>query len=173
MVITELKRLPIGATSFEANGKKFIVHRSVGFFGWASLEKLRVEIQSGAGPSDLVKANGKIVGALRKNDVYDASVIAYNATSVAERISSGRPHPLLLMVTLFARPEGSDVRYWNEDTALEWLNDFNEEGYDVVDFFVFADVLRENFEQHFQHGSLDTLLNESLESEASAKSENP
>jgi len=62
----------------------------------------------------------------------------YNAQSAAERIADKVPHPLLLILTLFVRPEGSDLRKWEQAEAQTWINDFNEECIATDDLFRLA-----------------------------------
>lgn len=150
---TELIHLPEGVKEFTANGREFIVHESLGFDGWVQFERLRVEDEMGASPGDMVKRNVKAIEALKKNDVYTTSIHLYNSTSTAERITAGRPHPRLLMLTLFCRPKGSDLTTWNESEAISWIEDFNKSGYDIEDFFLLSHDLRLHSAMRLLQGS--------------------
>lgn len=144
-MVTELKRLEPNAKSFEANGKKYIVHDSLVESAYQEMENLMLEMGTGSSAGQLVKAMGNAVNALNQSKLYDASVILYNATSTAERLNQNIPHPMLRIFTLFVRPQGSDVREWNEAEAIEWLKDFNEEGYAMDDLFNAAAIYSKDF----------------------------
>ncbi len=159
---TEFKKLDPSARVIEANGKTFIVHHNLTEYGYEMMEALRLEMETGSSAGDLVKNIGKAVNSLRTNNVYEASVILYNATSGAERIANKTPHPLLLTLTLFVRPQGSDLTTWNEAEAIEWLNDFNKEGFGITDLFLLADACRMAFAQGFLH-SFQTTSNSEAE----------
>jgi hypothetical protein len=108
--------------------------------------------------------------------VYDASVHLYNATSSAERIQQKIPHPLLLTLTLFVRPEGSDLSTWNPAEAATWLQDFSEEGYNINSLFIKADACRGGFASNFTRSSPDIFQTEEeseevVEQQAEAKTD--
>ena len=138
-MVTEVKRIiDDNVKEFQANGKKFIIHEKLTFDGFQMLEELRFELQAGTSAGDVIKGQTKAIGALQKGDFYNATVHLYNAQSAAERINEKIPHPLLLILTLFVRPEGSDLRKWEQAEAQSWINDFNEEGIAADDLFRLA-----------------------------------
>ena len=137
-MLTEIKRLPDGVKDFTANGRRYIVHEKLTFDAFQQLEDLRFELQAGTSVGDILKGQAKAIGALNKADFYTAAVILYNCQSAAERIAEKIPHPLLLILTLFVRPEGSDLSRWEQAEALTWINDFNEEGIATDDLFRLA-----------------------------------
>lgn len=162
---TEIKTIPENAREFTANGRRFIVHDKLTVDGYQRMEEFRLEIETGTSAGAAVKTIGQVVNALKKNDVFTASVHAYNATAALERISEKVPHPLLLTLTLFVRPEGSDLSEWNEAEAISWLQDFNAEGYSVTDLFILADSCRSAFVSNFLRSSPDIFPQESDPSE--------
>ena len=85
-MVTEIKDLPHDVKEFTANGRRYIVHETLTADGFQMMEELRLEIETGTTAAELVKTIGKATVALSKNNVYDASVHLYNATSSAERI---------------------------------------------------------------------------------------
>jgi len=137
-MVTEIKRLNEDVKEFQANGKEYIRHEKLTFDGFQQLEDLRFELQSGTSVGDVIKGQTKAIAALQKADFYNATVHLYNAQSAAERIADKVPHPLLLILTLFVRPKGSDLRKWEQAEAVSWINDFNEEGIATDDLFRLA-----------------------------------
>ena len=165
-MVTEIKDLPPDVKEFTANGRRYIVHETLTADGFQMMEELRLEIETGTTAAELVKTIGKATVALSKNNVYDASVHLYNATSSAERIQQKIPHPLLLTLTLFVRPEGSDLSTWNPAEAATWIQDFNEEGYNINSLFIKADACREGFVSNFTRNSPDIFQTEEESEEA-------
>jgi hypothetical protein len=162
--VTEFKTLDPSVRSFEANGKKYIVHENLTESGYEMMEALRLEMETGSSAGDLVKTLGKAVNMLKTNNVYEASLHLYNATNAAERISNKVPHPLLLTLTLFVRPQGADLSQWNESEAIEWLSDFNKEGYKITDLFKLADACKIAFASGFLQVFQTTFDNEAEKS---------
>lgn len=134
----EVKRLPENARSFQANGKTYIIHELLTLDAYRKLEELRIEIQAGTGPAGVLSLANRAYTALNASKFADASVILYNLINAAEPVAEGRPPLFMLALTLFARPEGSDVTQWNQAEAEEWLKDWNAEGYSASDFFALA-----------------------------------
>lgn len=156
-IVTEIKKLDENAKSIEANGKKYIVHESLVESAYEIMDNLMIEMATGGSAGQLVTALGKIITAMDSSKFYTASTVAYNALSTAERINQGIPHPMLRIFTLFVRPQGSDIRVWNEAEAIEWLSDFNEEGYGVDSLFNAAAL----YSKVFIQGSLPNSPNTS------------
>lgn len=165
----EIKDIPENAKELTANGRRFIIHDKLTVDSYQRMEEFRLEIETGTSAGAAVKTIGQVVNALKKNDVYTAAVHAYNATAAVERISEQMPHPLLLTLTLFVRPEGSDLSKWNESEAISWLEDFNAEGYSVTDLFILADSCRSAFVSNFLRSSPDISLQESSDQNETAE----
>ena len=158
-IVTEIKKLDPNAKSIDANGKKYIVHDDVVEEAYEIMDNLMIEMATGGTSGQLVTALGKIITAMDSTKFYTASTVAYNALSVAERIDQGIPHPMLRIFTLFVRPQGSDIRVWNEAEAIEWLKDFNAEGYGINSLFNAAAL----YSKVFIQGSLPNSPNTSEE----------
>lgn len=136
--------------------------------GYAKLEELRIEMETGNSAGDLLKLIGKVAGHLRKNNIYDASVVNYNAANIAERINDKRKPAWLLTLTLFVRPEGADLSKWDESEAASWVDDWSAEGYSVSDLFTLANTCQTAFAGDFLRNSL-TILQESGEDQQAEK----
>ena len=167
----QIKNIEPGARELYANGRRFVIHETLTVDGFQKMEELRLEIETGTTAADAVKTIGKAVDALKSNNVFTASVHCYNATASLERIAAKVPHPLLLMLTLFVRPEGSDLSNWNEADAILWLEDLNKEGYNINDLFTLADACRQAFALNFLRNSPDILQVEDSEGQNEQASE--
>ena len=166
-MVTEIKDLPPDVKEFTANGRRYIVHETLTADGFQMMEELRLEIETGTTAAELVKTIGKAINSLNNGaKLFDACNHLYNATSSAERIQQKIPHPLLLTLTLFVRPEGSDLSTWNPAEAATWIQDFNEEGYNINSLFIKADACREGFVSNFTRNSPDIFQTEEESEEA-------
>jgi hypothetical protein len=146
-------RLPENCKAFMAGGKRFIVHETLTVEGYAKLEELRLEMETGNTAGDILKAIGKVAGHLQKNNVYHASVVTYNAANAAERIVEGRKAAWLLTLTLFVRPEGADLSAWSEAEAGAWIDEWTAEGIAVDDLFMLANACQTAFVAAFLRSS--------------------
>jgi hypothetical protein len=151
----ELTRLPENAKSFMANGKRYIIHESTTVDGFQALEELRIRAATGETAAGLLAQLQEAYNKLNEGKFADASVLLYNTIDAAEKQMEKRRHSLLLQLTIFARPEGHDIREWSEEVADTWLNDFQEEGLDVADLFRSAG----DYLMRFQLASMPTSLN--------------
>lgn len=133
-----IKRLPENAKSFEADGRKFIVHDTLTTDGFQMLEELRIRAEVGDTSGGLLKNIQKGYGLLNEGKFADAAVVLYNAIATGERLSEKQYSAWMLIVTLFVRPEGSNLSAWNESEAAEWITAWNNEGYASDDLFRLA-----------------------------------
>jgi hypothetical protein len=145
----QIQRLTGETRRFEAGGKTYLVHDTLTVDGFQHLEELRVEMEAGNTVGDLINLTKKAYDACNKNKLADAAVHLYNAMNIEERIIEGRPAAWLLALSLFVRPEGSDLSRWTEQEAAEWINDWNNEGYAVSDLFSLAFACRESLDTGF------------------------
>ena len=169
--ITEFIDLPEKCTSFLGkSGRRYIVRSMVNTDAYAILQQLELEIQSGHSVGDIIKLQGKAIKALQNNgDVYNASVHLYNATNAAERIRERMPTAWLLELTLFARPEGSDVTEWDEAQAREWISDWGN--YSLTSLFFCRNTCLEGLGMSFSPSIPTTLKEQSGQEEESNQKE--
>ncbi len=131
----ELARLTETQRTFEANGKRYVIHESTTVEGFQVLEELRIRSATGDTAAGLLAQLQEAYKRQNEGKFADASVLLYNAIDAAEKHAERRRHSLLLQLTIFARPEGVDVREWSEETADAWIEDWQTEGIDVADLF--------------------------------------
>lgn len=154
-MVTEIKRLAEDVRAFEANGKKYIVHDLLTFDAYIRLEELEVEIMAGNSPRDMVKLLQKAYECMNTHKFADASVMIYNALNIGERIQAGRPPAWMMGLTLFVRPQDSNLAEWNEADALQWIDDWNNEGLSAIDLFTLACACRSRLDTALSRNSQD------------------
>lgn len=170
-MVAEITRLGADTKRFEACGRTYIVHDSLTVDGFQRLEELRVEMEAGNTTGDLLKLLKTAYDAANKNRLADAAVAIYNALNINERIIEGRPQAWLLALTLFVRPEGSDLSTWNEADATEWVNEWNAAGYAIPDLFNLAYANRARLDTDFLASFPDTFTDGKKESEEGAEAQ--
>ena len=153
-MVTELKRLPENATTFEAGGQTFTVHSSLSLDGYQWMEELSIESEAGDSAAGMLKNQQAVYELMNKGRWADAPVKLYNSIAASERITERQFSARLLIFTLFCRPQGADLSKWNRDEAAAWLNLINEEGYDSSDLFSRAI----GFQQHYLSNSFPSFL---------------
>lgn len=166
-MVEQVQRLTGDTRRFEAGGRWYQVHDTLTVDGFQHLEELRVEMEAGNTVGDLIKLTKQAYTLLNQGKMADAAVSLYNALNIEERILEGRPQAWLLALTLFVRPEGSDLSKWSESEAEEWIKDWNEEGYSVTDLFNLAFSAREKLDTGFSLNFPDTSV-QAGESESEA-----
>lgn len=148
-----------------------MVHETLTVDGFQRLEELRVEMEAGNTAGDLLKLLQKAYGMLNTQKFADAAVTIYNAINIGERINNQKPPAWLLALTLFVRPEGSDITQWSEADAEIWISEWNAEGFDVTDLFTLAFASRKRLDSGFLRNSPD-ISSEHHQSGAEKESEN-
>lgn len=161
----QVRTLDPTCRSFDANGRKYIVHDMLTVDGYRRMEELRLEMETGNSAGDLTKMLAKTAGFLQKGNTYDASITVYNALNVAERMKDNRPPAWLLTLTLFVRPEGSDLSAWDESVAESSIQDWEKEGFGIDTLFFFHKSILGTFNTALQRSFHDTS------SESSEKSD--
>ena len=171
-MVEQLTRLTGDTRRFKAGDRMYQVHESLSVDGFQRLEELRIEMEAGNTIGDLIKLTKQAYELLNKGKMADAAVTLYNAINIEERIIEGRPQAWLLALTLFVRPEGSDLSAWSESEATEWINDWNQEGFAVGDLFTLAFACNNRLDTGFSLNFPDISVNpnESESGAAKAKS---
>ncbi len=165
-MVTELKKLPEGVTSFEANGKRFLVHTSLTLDGYIILEDLSLSMAAGTTPRDLLKGLRKAYAAQNAGTLADASRLMYDAIGLGARLQSGEPPVWLEALTLFVRPEGADLTTWDRTEALLWIEDWTAEGIATDSLFTLASGCSEAFAAAFLPPFLTSSGNTGEEAES-------
>ena len=138
---TELKHLDQAKSTFEANGKKYRISKSLCIERWRHFEDLQAMVGFGRSFDDLFKSFKDIWSALDEKGgakVASASIICHNAMTGIKTKLEERHHPALMMCTLFINYDGEDEKVYNEETMKSKIDDWQKEGYDINDFFTLA-----------------------------------
>ena len=138
-----------------ASGVKYIIHTGLSVNAYEKLEELRIQMQVGNTASDLLNLMQQAYNTQNQGKFADTSVHLYNSINIAERVEDERHPAWLLALTLFARPEGSDLTTWDEETASGWIEDLNKAGYDVSALFSLASTVTKEYAFYWQHNSQD------------------
>lgn len=134
----ELKRIPIDANSFLANGTKYIIHPSLSVERYRHFQRLQVIGGFGSDYQTLYRAVSGAYDLLNKGKFADAAVKLNGLLEGIGRETSGQEDPFLLLCTLFVAKQGADLERWSEAEAQDCISDWKDEGYDVADFFKLA-----------------------------------
>lgn len=148
------KRIGLSDNSFEAGGKKFIVHSSVNIEMYRVLEELQVRARFGMNYAQLHAGYVKWVELKNAKKDFDADVQLRNVFEGVARGVNKQQDPLVLICTLFCWPQGEPRVSWDEEKANETIKLWSEEGYPVEDFL----LLGLQFVRRYQSGSLTESL---------------
>lgn len=149
------KRIGLSDNSFEAGGKKFIVHSSVNIELYRVLEDLQVRARFGANFAQLHRGFEKVVDLMNKGKRFESDIALNNMMQGTARALNKQHDPLLLICTLFCWPEGESRTTWDEEKANETIKLWSEEGYPVEDFL----ALGLQFVRRYQSDLLIESLN--------------
>jgi len=153
----ELKKLPVDATRFEANGRKYHIAESLSVERWRYYEDFQALVGFGRSFDDVFQNVKKAYEALQHPKIADASVILHNIlTGVKEKLDQ-RHHPALMICTLFINYEGEDEKIYDEEIMKTKIEDWKQEGFDVNDFFTIAWNLVPGFIKTYKEDLENTL----------------
>lgn len=154
------RRITLTDNSFEAGGKRFVIHSSVNIERYRVLEELQVRSQYGKSFSDLHRGFEKVVELINKGKRFEADIAFNNMMQGTARAVNKQHDPFILICTLFCCEEGESRTNWDEEKANETIKLWSEEGYPVEDFL----LLGLRFVRHYQVGFLQesqSILEES------------
>lgn len=163
--MSEPKRILLTDNSFEAGGKRYIVHSTLNIERYRVLEELQVRSRFGKSFADLHRGFEKVVELINKGKRFEADIALNNMMQGTARALNKQHDPLILICTLFCCEEGQPRTGWDEEAANETIKLWSEEGYPVEDFL----FLGLHFVRLYQLGSLQEspdILEESQESQS-------
>ena len=156
----EVKHLDQTKSYFEANGKKYHITKNLCIERWRHFEDLQAMVGFGRTFEDLFTAFKDIWSALDEKGgakVASASIICHNAMTGIKTKLEERHHPSLMLCALFINYEGENEKEFNEEVMKSKINDWQEEGYDINDFFRLAWNLVPSFIETYKEDLVSTL----------------
>lgn len=135
---TKLKTFDPAANSFEANGRKYLVHGTLPVGRYKYFEVYQAQVAWGVDFARQYKDLGKVWNLLNQTKLAEAAVHINNMREGIARNIEGREHPALMLCTLFICREDEDLAEWNETLALEKVADWKAEAFEMVSFFKYA-----------------------------------
>lgn len=148
--MSEPKRILLTDNSFEAGGKRYIVHSTLNIERYRVLEELQVRSRFGKSFADLHRGFERVVELINKGKRFEADIALNNMMQGTARALNKQHDPLILICTLFCCEEGQPRTGWDEEAANETVKIWSEEGYPVEDFL----YLGLHFVRHYQLGLL-------------------
>lgn len=139
-----------------ASGTKYIIHQGLTLKAYEILEELHVQMKVGNTAGDLLKMLQQAYATQNQGKFADTSIHLYNCINIGERMVEGRHPAWMMALTLFARPEGSNVNKWDEATASDWIDYISEAGYDAAELFGLASIVIKEYAFYWQPSFHDT-----------------
>lgn len=155
---TELKRLDLEATEFEANGKKYFVKQSLSVERFRWFEKYQVDFGFGRSYKSIADSLKKAVDFGNKGKGIEAWNIVLNLIMAIGEGLDKRTNNAMMLCALFIVTDDEDLTKWDEQEQIVKIADWNEEGFDVNSFFQLAANLVQGF-----IGDLEDILTDTSE----------
>ncbi len=131
---------------FVANGKEYYIKADhISPRRWTCFQQLSVEIESGKSIRQIgewISEHIRLLNAYPRGKA-EFTEISQHTTQFAEALqafSSERYNSALYLCTVFAVTEGEDLTRWDVASATAKIDEWNNEGYSVDDFFSLAAV---------------------------------
>lgn len=144
------KRIALTDNSFEAGGRRYIIHSTLNIAFYRVLEELQVRARFGASFAQLHRGFENVVALINKGKRFEADIAFSNLMQGTAREVNKQQDPLILICTLFCWPDGEPRTTWDEETANETVKIWSEEGLPVDDFL----LLGLQFIRHYQRDLL-------------------
>lgn len=133
-----LKVLPPDAKEFVANGKTYRIMPTISFERWVDKQRIELELSFGYDTKDIADGLKSAYAQLNKQEFADAAVSIHNMLMGISSINNDRAPAALRMCALFINTPGEDPRSITEAQIQQKINDWKEEGMDMVSFFHLA-----------------------------------
>lgn len=125
--------------TFIANGKKYYISEKISVRRFREYEKLVPLLTFGLDFNSVFAALKKGYAAANEKRFADVAVILHNIMSgIKDADDEKRFHPALLVCALVINREGEDPGKYDEALQTEKIQDWQEEGLNMLDFFTLA-----------------------------------
>ena len=134
----QVKRLPLDAKTFTANGTEYHVSKMLSVERWRQYEDLQPLIGFGRSFQDIFDNVKKAYEALQHPKIADASVTLHNIlVGIKEKLDQ-RHDPALQICALFVNAKGENEKVYDEEVMKRKIEDWQKEGFAIQDFFTLA-----------------------------------
>lgn len=133
--------MPRDSREFMANGRKYIISEKISTLRYKEYEKLVPVLTFGVGFKEIFQHIRKAYDLLNKPvpEPGSACVVLHNTMNGIKMIDDPkRQHPGLLMAALVILREDEDPTKYDEQLMMDKISDWQEEGYDMLSFFVLS-----------------------------------
>jgi len=141
----KVKRLPVDVKKFTANGRKYHVANTLSVERWRFFEDFQSLVGFGRTHDEIYEGLKKTHEALNKSKVADAVVHNHNLMIGIHEKLQDRHHVALKLCALFINYDGEDEKVYDEEDMKMKINDWQEAGYSMQDFFSLAFTLVPGF----------------------------
>lgn len=152
----ELKQLDFNATEFMACGKKYFVKQSLSVERFRWFEKYQIDFGFGRSYKSIADALKKSVELGNKGKGIEAWNVILNLITAIGQSLEKRTNNAMMICALFIVTEDEDMTKWDEQTQIEKIQNWNDEGYDVNSFFQLAANLVTGFIEDLEEVLSDT-----------------
>lgn len=131
------KVIPNDAASFEANGNLYLVETTLSIERYAEFQILEKELGYGVSFKVLFEKIKKVYDNLNKGKFADSAVAINNILTGISKLEERTP-VVLKICALFINRADEDRTKFNQDVINNKINDWREEGLDMMYFFTLA-----------------------------------
>lgn len=132
----ELKQISDGATSFECQGKKYFVHKTLSFNRFEKLKEFSLEFGYSADIKTIMLGLRKAWDFINISKFADTAVQLHNLMSSIVNLEQ-KTDVSIRIAALFISEESEDTTVYDENLMKEKIDLWGKE-YDVTFFFIFA-----------------------------------
>jgi len=133
-----MPKIDLTKGEFTAKGKTYKAHSTLSIERFIEFEKLQVSVGFGFTFDQFFHKLKDSYEDLNKGKQADAAVKIHNMlTGIADKIDR-RKHPVLMLCALFICTEDEDRKRYDEKLMEKKVNDWQEEGLEIQDFFTLA-----------------------------------
>lgn len=133
-----MPKIDLTKESFKAKGKTYKIYSTLSIARFIEFEKLQAEVGFGFTFDQFFNKLKDTYEALNKGKLADAAVKVHNMlTGIADKIDR-RKHPVLMLCALFICEEKEDRSKYDEKVMTQKIQDWQEEGLEIQDFFTLA-----------------------------------
>jgi len=137
--VNEPAQISIKDRVFIANGKKYYIADKICIDRWKEYEKLQIRLTFGIGFLEIFSNLTAAFELLNKQKFAQAAVVIHNVLSgIKDAETPERMPDALMMCALVMNREGEDVKVYDEQVALDKIEDWRAEGLDMLSFFAWA-----------------------------------